>query len=172
VFNDWGLYYYLNLNNYPFRLIAGRLIIKNKRDPRISDFDYNILLTNQGIEALNKPLQKHYLNYYKMLNINRIEVDFFSVNSIYQIDDFHITLWNDCNIISVGRICPYANHWKSHRVIDSCNRECMIKHYKYRLKNKNTQVVLTQYGNAIIDQSPCTTNTYDRIVFADFSNDG
>lgn len=75
VFNDWGLYHFLNSKNITLKLVAGRMISKNKRDPRISNFDLNVLLTEEGIKAMAAPVQEHYIEYYKNLSIDRIEVD-------------------------------------------------------------------------------------------------
>lgn len=174
VFNDWGLYHFLNSKNYPLKLVTGRMINKNKRDSRISDFDLNILLTEQGIDALIAPVHEHYIEYYKKLNIERIEVDVICANLMKYNDNISITVWDKWSILSVGRICPYANHWKTYKVTVSCDNECKNKFYQYVLDNKKHISVVTHYGNAILyKSSEMNLVNCDRIVFSSFlDNDG
>ena len=166
VFNDWGLYHFLNSKNIALKLVAGRMISKNKRDPRISDFDLNILLTEEGMKALAAPIQEHYIEYYKKFNIDRIEIDITCASLMRDVNDVSITIWDTWNILAVGRICPFVNNWKSYRVATVCNKECKNKSFFYTLNNKNQSSIVMQYGNAILyKSSKSIPPNCDRVVF-------
>lgn len=150
VFGDWGLYYYIISRNIDIRPVAGRILCKNKRDIRMNDFDRSVLLTKQGIDALTAPTEIHYVEYYNKLNIDRMEVDSSCSSLTERISDISITIWQPWNILAVGRICPFANHWKTYKITTVCNAECIGKKVIYVIHNNRHSSAVRQYGNAIL----------------------
>ena len=122
VFNDWGVFHLIKQNGYKFKTIAGRLINKQKKDPRI-----RFLLNKINFKMINyfrsTPSDNSYL------------LDFLVENKIYRIEmDNVIQGFNKIKKIKASIYYP--------KVLVTVSRMCMGSEYKYIFKETCSQECL------------------------------
>ncbi len=190
VFNDWGVFNLLRREYSSFSLILGRLLTKQKKDPRLIPLierDKNVTITSEGAETrvvtniLNLPPKV--VEYYESSNINterfsgyllknaihRAEVD----NLLHGINigknaELKVSLCMPYGYITVGRICTTKMILEDDYRIQTCHDEsCRGK--AFSLKYEGCDFTVFLQGNAqyfFNDQLPqnIAETAVDRIV--------
>ncbi|MDD5128106.1 MAG: hypothetical protein PHO40_00420 [Candidatus Omnitrophica bacterium] len=150
VINDWGL---LKIaKNYPFDLVLGRLLNKQKRGPRI------IGVIERLPELMRERFRKSGINGYFSAflldcGIKRVELD--NLLQGVSLDEFRgkgicCSLYIPFGYITVSRSCPHRcrRDLSSDTVADSiCRRECLEN--RYWLRHPQMPVPLISKGNAV-----------------------
>ena len=138
VVNDWGVLYMLREKFPTFRPVAGRLLNKILRDPRM-----NYHLSRQGSAGQMKMFRgcsfssRHMKNLLGIESVDRVDLD----NYFQGLDEdlpnwgFGLSLYVPFGCIATGRICLFSS-WgqkKNHKFRTSgyqCSRQCR----RYRLE--------------------------------------
>lgn len=177
VFNDWGLFYETRKNFPRIKLLLGRLLTKQKTDPRakivfenkdkinLNDEIFNNMYEHfQGSLINDKLVQKFLIEQ----NIKRLEIE-------YLLWDMKIELQNN---IKASIYYPYA-HISTTRncgVLNmtylKCNKICRETKMKYNIINKTPYIVIgnTIYydiENIMTEDKLKKYPSIDRIVFND-----
>ena len=150
VINDWGL---LKIaKNYPFDLVLGRLLNKQKRGPRIMG------VIERLPELMRERFRKSGINGYfsaflSDCGVKRVELD--NLLQGISLDEFrgrgiYCSLYTPFGYITVSRSCPHRcrRDLSSDTVADSiCRRECLEN--RYWLRHPQMPVPLISKGNAV-----------------------
>ncbi len=133
VFNDWGVFKLLSEKYNHFELIAGRLIDKTHRDPRLNEYDYNNLFSKDGLQFLRKPniTAKSYKEHLIKLNIKRVELDLLPQGFGFTDDEIHpfsLSVYIPFCHITTGRQCMMRMITQKQNekffLNDRCGKEC------------------------------------------------
>jgi len=169
VFNDWGVFHFLKNNFSNLTPIIGRLLTKQRRDPRIS----KILLGEQKTFVTNTKKQKmiifpkkvpptlfeHHqasvINvpiFQKFLlsqEIKRVEIDNLIWNMNIEITpEIGVSIYFPYGYIATGRMC-----WKVSLSYSPCKKVC--QKYFFRIKHKFLPVPFYSIGNTVFYKSNC-----------------
>ena len=150
IINDLGLLRICLQNN--LTPVLGRLLVKQKRDPRIAKF-IGSLSPREKLHMQQAGLNKYFIDFLKRKNINRIELDNLLQNiDINELQDsgFSFALYVPYGYITTTRLCLFRNKNKedSGRLdLMPCNRECARGPVK--LHNKRLKEILFMKGNTI-----------------------
>jgi len=172
IINDYGVLDLINEKYHILSPVLGRLLTKQKRDPRIlnlikrksekyrffkKDNEYNVILEKKIPDALisyfketniNVPVVQNFLRDYR---IARVEIDNLLQGMNLRIPkrDFCISLYVPYGYITTTRRCsanPFRNEKRFFCRISHCRKECKI----YSLKLRNKYLPLTyKKGNTI-----------------------
>ena len=133
IFNDWGVYKLLREKYDHFEKVAGRLIDKTLRDPRLNDYDYNNLFSEDGLRFLRKPnlTSESYKVHLLKLNIKRVEFDLLPQGFDF-IDDevypFSLSIYIPFGHVTTGRQCMMRMLTQKQNekfyLNDKCGKEC------------------------------------------------
>lgn len=142
VFNDWGTFNLIRGNDFHFKLVAGRLINRQKRDPRlkeiikrsVGDTANYLKNTAAGSSAME--------NFFKKNGVNRIELDnvFQGINKI---EHLKASIYYPEVFISVSRKC--MNDQFEYELKKSCHKECLER--THVLEKKQMGVPIYVRGN-------------------------
>jgi hypothetical protein len=176
VFNDWGVFKLIRDNFKNLEPILGRLLTKQRRDPRISKLflaqqkTRQVLEQNGRIKKIFLPkkipdeLFKHYQasvinvavfkEYLLSCNIKRVEID----NLVWEMDiktgkRIGVSIYLPYGYIATTRLCG-----KLTLSYTSCHKEC--KKYFLQLNNAHTAVPIYSIGNTLFYRSKIPTNQY------------
>lgn len=167
VFNDWGVFYLLKKNFGNLIPVLGRLLTKQRRDPRMLKIfsgkqsqvivktgqQKKIKLPKKTPPALFEHHQASVINipvFQKFLlseGIRRVEID----NLIWKMNvdvpqEIGVSIYFPYGYISTGRMC-----WKLCLSYAPCKKEC--KKYFFRLKHESLPVPFYAKGNTVFYKS-------------------
>lgn len=175
VVNDYGLLHSVNSSNLDLQFVAGRLLNRQYRDPRISSFkgrvpeDFLLHLTQSS--ASSKEFQKFLLQN----NVKRVEFDnLLQGTSVGQArPGLRYSLYSPFVFVSTSRMCLSANcdrlSFHNRVGVLPCNKECL--RYSFVLKNRLFKQPLFLFGNTVFfrnEKLPGKTallkGNFDRLV--------
>jgi len=187
VFNDWGVFSLMKNKFNNLKLVLGRLLTKQRRDPRIIKILLNkqvrreifspdkknklIILPKKTPKSLFVHFQSSLINadifqrFILAQGISRVEVD----NLIWEMNlkinkNIGISIYLPFGYITTTRKCAKLTF-----AYDGCKKEC--KNFYFEFKKKNIPVPLYSIGNTIFYRSKFPNIKYlrilgiDRIVF-------
>lgn len=187
VFNDWGVFN-LMVNNFKnIRPVLGRLLTKQKRDPRLlrvfannqNNFSKDKLIKNNTVIFYPKKvpgsLFKHcqssladskiFQEYLISNGIQRVEIDNLAWKmSLNKNKKIGISLYLPYNYISTSRMCGKVN-----LTYNSCQKEC--KKYMIKIEDEKLGVPIYSIGNTVFYKSNWPERKYlerlgvDRIIY-------
>lgn len=186
VFNDWGTFYYLR-KNYPFfSLVMGRLLTKQKKDPRVNVIlnnlqdKFRILKSKEDEKKIifTKKVPKSLVNIFSRSsietkelfcfliknNVKRIEIDNIQADIIMEKNNkVKVSLYYPYSLLTLTRYCG-ALYNKTDRV---CNKIC--NNAPINLKNGfYIKANALYYKNENLpDEQLLKMNNIDRIVYCD-----
>lgn len=165
VFNDWGVLNLILENNYNFEIVAGRLINKQKRDPRLK----KIISNSNELESfyLKSTIADNteITDFFKQNKIKRIELDNV-VQGINKIKDMKASIYYPEVFISTSRKCMNSKGMYELRL--DCKKECLHKRYTLEKSIFQKQIyVKGNYQFYINKQMPrhLSKLNIDRIVY-------
>ena len=185
VFNDWGTFYYLRKYYPNVKLILGRLLTKQRKDPRINIILQNkqdrfkvfksfseskIVYTKKSPKTLLKLFSGNYIETNEILdfliknNTSRIEVDNLVWDMIFNLPkNIKVSMYYPYILLNVTRYCGAING-KYEKI---CNKDCLRKS-----KNISENIFLKgnslYYRNNIMPKKKILkSNNIDRIVYQD-----
>lgn len=184
VFNDWGTFYYLRKYYPKISLVMGRLLTKQKKDPRINiilnnlqekfkiikskDKENKIVFTKKIPASLNDIFSRSSIETDKLFdflhknNVSRIEIDNIKTDiKIEKNEKIKVSLYYPCVLLTLTRYCG-AFYNKKDTV---CNKNC-----KNTIINLNDNFYIKAnalyYKNETLPkQSILKSNNIDRIVY-------
>lgn len=173
VVNDWGLFYFLEqeYGDRKIALVLGRLLSKQRRDPRISamkdKFSKGTLkhLRGAGVDA------DIFVNFLINRGIGRVELDNLCQGLSRRAPRISASLYLPFVYLTTTRLC-FANlnrkEQRALRVIHSCDKEC--QKYTFKLRHRFMGRDLFLKGNTIVFENnklPDNLNAIgvDRIVY-------
>ena len=167
VFNDWGVFYLLKNSFCSLIPVMGRLLTKQRRDPRMmrilsgkqravvcrSKKQKIIMLPKKIPDVLPELYKSSVINvpfFQRFLlsqGIKRVEID----NLVWDMDtnipiELCVSVYFPYGYISTGRMC-----WKVSLGYGHCKRQC--KKYYFQIKHKSLPVPLYAIGNTIFYKS-------------------
>jgi hypothetical protein len=173
VFNDWGVFHFLQEARLPVTPVLGRLLTKLKRGPRMMNIIDQVpaetsrycRTTGLTVPELRSFLTKN--------NVFRVELDnvLQGVDLDNTGDDIHKSLYLPFACVSTSRFCLTANcedeGMKEYVGVFPCSREC--RKYTFTLFNPVMTLPLVRKGNSIFfmnDTIPeiVASGQIDRIV--------
>ena len=147
IINDWGVFSYLKEENYQNPLVLGRLLVKQKRGPRIMNLKGKIPETAMDHfkrAAVDSPLMTRFL---RENGIRRIELDNLLFGMKREADSLPASLYYPYAYITLTRLCLFAHFGKRHlRGIVPCQKEC--EKFQVKLTHPSMPVPLIMAGNA------------------------
>ena len=171
VINDFGVLELIRQRNYKFNLCLGRLLNRQKRDPRIINFKNK--LPPEVIKHFSGCYldREEVINVLKSLGIERIEFDNLPQGLLRLEVKIKASLYYPYIYISTTRLCPARKSLQEKfrlRKIEKCNLEC--RKFYFILKNKAFVQELILKGNTYFlkwNKLPDNLETLgiDRIVF-------
>ena len=140
VFNDWGTFYYLRKKYPAFKLVMGRLLTKQKKDPRV-----NVILNNlqEKFRILKSKENKQKIFFTKKVP-NSLS-DIFSRNSVETKEFFDFLIKNNVNRIEIDNIKQCIKTEKNKKIKVSL-------YYPYSL------LTLTRYCGALYNKTKRVCN--------------
>ena len=180
VFNDWGTFFYLRKNYPKVKLVLGRLLTNQKKDPRIS----NVLKNKNNVvtDVLNKQivylpeLPQSLIDLYYRHSIETPElIKFLTSNNVYRIEldnvvwkivselpkTIKVSLYYPYLLLSVTRYCGLL-HDKYESV---CNKDCVNDIQKlsngFYLKGN----AIYHKNDVLPSKEDLENNNIDRIVY-------
>ena len=184
VFNDWGTFYYLRKYYPDIKLVLGRLLTKQRKDPRIEIIlknkqeHFKLLKNNLGITNIVKtkkvPISlielfsrtamesKESIDFLIKNNVLRIEIDNLTWDMIIKLPTkIKVSLYYPYILLNVTRYCGAING-KYDKV---CNKICLKK-------PKNISENIFMKGNALYyrnniipHKKDLKSNNIDRIIY-------
>jgi hypothetical protein len=173
VFNDWGVFHFLQEARLPVTPVLGRLLTKLKRGPRMMNIIDQVpaetsrycRTTGLTVPELRSFLTKN--------NVFRVELDnvLQGVDLDNTGDDIHKSLYLPFACVSTSRFCLTANcedeGMKEYVGVFPCSREC--RKYTFTLFNPVMTLPLVRKGNSLFfmnDAIPeiVASGQIDRIV--------
>lgn len=187
VFNDWGVFKLIKDNFSNLKPVLGRLLTKQRRDPRMLKIfshkqkpreiispdkkDKTIIYPKRVPSTLFEHYQGSVINvpvfgkYLLSQGINRVEID----NLVWQMKvkvnkNIGVSIYLPYGYITTTRMCG-----KLTLTYDACKREC--KRYFLQLGNESLPVPFYGIGNTVFYRSDLPSNEYleelgvDRIVY-------
>ena len=173
VFNDWGVFHFLQEAQLPVTPVLGRLLTKLKRGPRIMNIIDQVPEETSRYCRTTSLTVPEIRSFLTGNNIFRIELD----NLLQGINlddtgaDIHKSLYLPFACISTSRFCLTANcedeAQKEYVGVFPCSKEC--RKYTFTLFNPVMTLPLVRKGNSIFfmnDAIPevVTSRQIDRIV--------
>jgi hypothetical protein len=159
VINDWGVLDLLQ--NHDLKINLGRLLTKRKKDPRISNQEFNrdILdnLTNSNLQI------QEFQNFLKQHKVSRIEID----NAVQgqPTTSFPQSLYYPYVYLTTTRKCPFIGiNTLSNKVtfLSGCTKEC--KKYSAKISNdKLGKIILKDNAQFFINNK--LPKGIDRLVY-------
>ena len=151
VFNDWGVFQFIEENHLDVRLVLGRLLNKQKRGPRITNI----------IDQVPKETREYYTGasldvsataeFLKKKGILRVEFDNLlqGLNMTGLDPEIKRSLYLPYLFISTTRFCLTANCDKEDQGVGvmPCRMEC--KKYTFNLNNPVMKTPLIRKGNTV-----------------------
>ncbi len=180
VFNDWGTFYYLRKNYPKVKLVLGRLLTNQKKDPRI----LNVLKNKDTVvtDILNKQivylpeLPQSLIDLYHRHSVETPElIKFLTDNNVYRIEldnvvwkivselpkTIKVSLYYPYLLLSVTRYCGLL-HDKYEKI---CNKDCVNDIQKlsngFYLKGN----ALYHKNDVLPSKEDLESNNIDRIVY-------
>ena len=183
VFNDWGTFYYLR-KNYPFfNLVMGRLLTKQKKDPRVNVIfnnlqdKFRILKSKENEKKIifTKKVPKSLVNIFSRTsietkeffsfliknNVKRIEIDNIQSDIIIEKNNkIKVSLYYPYSLLTLTRYCG-ALYSKTDKV---CNKTC--NNVPINLKNGfYIKANALYYKNDVLpDKRLLKLNNIDRVI--------
>jgi len=183
IFNDWGLFYFIRKHYPEMNLVMGRLLTKQKKDPRAdvilqnkqdkikiikSDTGDKIIRSKDIPKQLVDIFSRHsvesdiFFDFLLNNNVSRIEIDNLQWNMLSSASKkLKVSLYFPYLLLSVTRYCGAMNGEYS----KVCNRSCEKKPVEF---NKGFYIK----GNAVYykndsmpDNKILKSNNIDRIVY-------
>lgn len=171
VINDWGFLRRLQRKDPALPIVLGRLLNKQKKDPRISRLIDKFPLPvkryfrmcNMDVPMVTKFLVEN--------NIMRVELDNIFHGIMRNNTEVNASLYMPFSYITTGRLCTVSfdkEKSKGLRVITDCNREC--RDYTFKLQHGQMFEDLFLKGNTLFlknDRLPDNFNdlNINRIVY-------
>lgn len=150
VVNDWGVLYLLRRKFPAFRPVAGRLLNKILRDPRM-----NCHLSRQGPAGQMKMFQgcsfsgRHMKNLLGILNVDMVELDNYFQGLDEDLPNWgpRLSLHVPFGCIATGRICLFGS-WgqKKNHKFRSCWFQCSRLCRRYRLELSSREYPSENYS--------------------------
>ncbi|MFC1631666.1 hypothetical protein ACFL2I_03835 [Candidatus Omnitrophota bacterium] len=173
IINDYGVLDLINEEYQTLQPVLGRLLTKQKRDPRITnltevkprkhkffkmDGEYFIVLAKKAPDALasffkdsnvNVPIIQSFVRSY---GIARVEIDNLlqGINLRIPRDSLSVSLYVPYGYITTTRLCtadPFRNIEKFSCRISSCGKQC--QRYIIELRNKDMPKRIYKKGNTL-----------------------
>lgn len=169
VVNDLGTLYFLNKNYPNIKLVAGRLLNKTKRDPRIFKVKDNMNANIYDFYKCSNLNTRESMEFLKKMNVDRIEFDF-PLHGVKLINDkFKYSIIHPYTYVTTGRFCIYnQNTWKPQREY-KCEMNC--KNSIIEITNDNFPCKVFRKGNSIFyknsieDIGMFEKMGFDRIIY-------
>lgn len=173
IINDYGILDLINEEYHTLQPVLGRLLTKQKRDPRIMDLmqakpqrttffkkrnEYVFVFPQKSPDTLlsffkeaniNVPIIRNFLKSYR---IARVEIDNLlqGINLRIPKHSLSVSLYVPYGYITTTRLCS-ANPFRAKKRffcgISFCKKEC--KKYILELRNKNMPAIIYQKGNTL-----------------------
>jgi len=146
IFNDFGVFQLIR--QYNFRPVLGRLLSRQKRDPRILWLMKKYPETLWAHLKVDGIINSYSAMFFKKEGIERVELDNLlqgiTINNSNVIN-LKISLYFPFGCVTTGRLCLFKN---SQRLADSCRRECQ-KYPTLKLSHGSMPRPLYLKGNTI-----------------------
>lgn len=168
IINDWGMYRVCR--DLPLKMALGRLLVKQKRDPRIAEF-IGTFPAQARKRVRDIGLNKSLLNFLRQENIKRIELD--NVSQGLDLTDinngFNFSLHIPFVYITLSRYCKFnmKRPGEGLRFSSCINKRCAT----IEIFNKNIKSPIFMRGNALFYKNyslpeDIKHSRIDRIVYA------
>lgn len=151
VFNDWGVFYEIRRLFPKIKLLLGRLLTKQKTDPRINNLLKNIDKANITKEVFSNMYEhfqssiindKIFQNYLIENRIERVEIEYLVWNMKINLpDNIKATIYYPYAHISTTRKCRLLNMTYS-----KCSKTCRDTKIQYNVDEEYPYIVI---GNTI-----------------------
>lgn len=184
VFNDWGTFFFLKRHYPKINLVLGRLLTKQRKDPRIEIIlknkqeHFKVLKNSLGIKNIvqtkkvpgslidlfsrNAIESKEIINFLIENNILRIEIDNLTWDMIAKLPSkIKVSLYYPYILLNVTRYCGAING----KYENVCNKDCLKKE-----KNISNNIFMKgnalYYKNSVMPtKNTLKSNNIDRIVY-------
>lgn len=182
VFNDWGTFYYLRKYYPKINLILGRLLTKQRKDPRMDiilknkqehfkifkNTDYFFVYTKPVPSSLFELFSKNIIETPEIIkfllenNVSRIEIDNLVWNMQSNLSkNIKVSMYYPYMILNVTRYCGAINN--KYEIV--CNKDCLKKS-----KNISENVFIKgnamYYKNVVMPSKKILKiNNIDRIIY-------
>ncbi len=151
VINDWGM---LDIvRKYNLMPIVGRLLTKQKRDPRILNLTGK--LTEGALERLKAAAISSYLaRFLKNNSVERMEIDNLpqgiSTNEYIKTEGLHISLYFPFNYVTTSRECIFNNNplQPEGGILPKCGKKCRLSN-PIVLQHHTMPLPLYMKGNTV-----------------------
>lgn len=141
IFNDWGVLQLIKEQYPDLQCVAGRLIDKTLRDPRLSHNDYQNIFNEDGLKYLQHPsiTSASYQRHLENNGITRVELDLLPQGiDIAQRLPFSLSVYIPFGHVTTGRQCMMRMlslpEQEKFILNDKCSRGC--KKYVQLMKKK------------------------------------
>lgn len=149
VFNDWGTMQLIKEKYNNLTLIAGRVLDKTPRDPRVKKDDYSYYFTEEGQSYIKKSSISS-ISYQNILiknNIMRAELDLLPQG--YEMNncniDVNVSLYIPYGFVTTGRLCMVRNLGSDNKFCfgeKKCSHNCK-KYDQLMVKQIDTYIDLS-----------------------------
>lgn len=189
IFNDWGVLELVKEKFNHFTCIAGRLIDKTLRDPRISPHDYESTFSENGLKYLRRPsiVSTAYKKLLNIYDVSRVELDFLPQGFDFEnseISPLSLSVYLPFGYVTTGRQCMMRmldlENADKFILNDKCNRACKkyaqimykrqgtfigdldeVSTYNVELYRKGNTVFYSSTNLKLVENMDC----FDRIVY-------
>lgn len=170
VINDWGLFRIIKGTYSKFNLVLGRLLVKQKRGPRILNLMKKVPKSMIEHFRMASTDTSIFTNFLINQGIKRIELDNL-LQGIERNSQIKASLYYPFAYVTTTRYClsnPRTSNSTFRRMINPCNFEC--QRYTFKLKHKSMPVDLLLKGNTqFFENKNIPTNlekmNIDRLVY-------
>lgn len=149
VINDWGLLRVVK--DLGLKPVLGRLLVKQKRDPRILDLKDKISKAVR-LQLQDAKLNSYFLEFLKDKGIERAEIDNLLQGiktEKFSFSSLSFSLYVPFGYITTTRICPFipANKNGERLGIFPCDKECRTEPFTFSHPSMSTPLILK--GNTV-----------------------
>ncbi|MCF7861328.1 hypothetical protein K9M79_03695 [Candidatus Woesearchaeota archaeon] len=167
IFNDWGVFWMIkkDFSARGFSPVIGRLLVKQKRGPRILDYKDKISL--EAYEHFRRSIisNPNMVDYLVELGIIRAEFDNLLQGVDLKVNKIKGSLYYPYLYVTSTRMCLIANMGHSEIGVVGCNRQCRGK--LFCLKSDAMPDILLRGNTQFIKNEilPKELGIVDRLVF-------
>ncbi len=163
VVNDWGLL--RCVAGWPGRLVLGRLLLRQLRDPRLSPMAGRQARGSLNLSCGNPP----FLDLLQELGFSRLELDVIPDDLDALAARFHLSLHRPSTYVSTTRLCPVAEPVEpgaGRAVPRRCGQECLRRSFVLEEPGMGVPLLLrgnTTFFEGSLEGSPPLA--FDRLVW-------
>jgi len=151
IVNDWGVGYFIKNHFAKLRLVAGRILCRMMKDPRLSQAGSStaFIFDPRPLAAM-----------FKRLGVERMEMDIpiFADDNTFASLPMHTSVHVPFSCVAKGRMCRVGSTairgTERFAVGRACKKECLKISSELKRPGADTQYQMYQLGNTIISRHP------------------